>query len=210
MMRRVAIEATNIAVGMTGFRKMGLSMTLAVAAQTAGAGLLSRMPFENEYLSLVAAPSYVLGTRPMAPLAALVRWPAFRVQRRLPVRRFLPVVLDLFVAGLAGLRADILRYLEGGLTWHGVGCRLSATGLAVLVRTLLTSLTRSGVKGEETQRRDQKNSRHSVANFLAHKSEIPPLTYPASPVPSTSGIAPTRRLYHRRRIDCLRIATILK
>ena len=183
MMRRVAIEATNIAVGMTGFRKMGLSMTLAVAAQTAGAGLLSRMPFENEYLSLVAAPSYVLGTRPMAPLAALVRWPAFRVQRRLPVRRFLPVVVDLFVAGLAGLRADILRYLEGGLTWHGVGCRLSATGLGVtgltvLVGTLLTSLTRGGGSREKTQRREQQNSRDSMANFRAHKFEGPAFGLP--------------------------------
>ena len=76
---------------MTGFRKVRLRMTFAVAAQTASAGLLPRTPFENEYLGLVAAAGHMLGARTMAPLAALVRWPAFCVKRRLPVRRFLPL-----------------------------------------------------------------------------------------------------------------------
>ena len=151
MMRRVAIQTTNVAARMTGFRKVRLRMAFTVAGQTASAGLLPRSPLKNEYLVLVAAPSHVVGSRPVAPFAALVRWSAFRVKRRLPVRCLFPVVVDLFVAGLAGLCADILRHLGEGLSRRGGGCRLSATGLGVLVRDLLTSLARSGGNDEKTQ-----------------------------------------------------------
>jgi hypothetical protein len=173
MMRRVAIKAANIAVGVRGFRKMRLRMILTMAGQTPSACLLSRTTFEHENLGLVASARHVLGARPMATLAALVRWSAFGVKRCLPVRSLFPTVIDFFVAGLAGLRADILRYLGGGLCWRGGLCRLTVTGLGVLVGDLLTSLARGGDNREKTQPREQKKSRDSAANFLAHKFEDP-------------------------------------
>ncbi len=41
MMRRVAVETSDIIACVRGFRKMRLRMTLAVAGKTAGAGLLA-------------------------------------------------------------------------------------------------------------------------------------------------------------------------
>ena len=78
-------------------------MTLAMAGQAAGTCLLARPPREREYLGFVAAARHVFRTRTVAALAALLRRAALFVQCRLPVRRFLPAVVNLLVTGLAGL-----------------------------------------------------------------------------------------------------------
>jgi hypothetical protein len=54
-----------------------------------------------EYFGYVAAAGNVVRARPMATLATLVRWAAFRIERGLPVRRFLPIVVEIFVTSLA-------------------------------------------------------------------------------------------------------------
>ena len=51
----------------------------------------------------------------MATFAALLRGNGFLIKGGLPVGRFLPFVVNLFMAGLAGLCANVLR---------GIGSRI--------------------------------------------------------------------------------------
>ena len=79
-----------------------------VAGQAALVDFLGRMIFEDENLGFVAAAGDVSGSRPMATLASLMRWAAFRIERCLPVRRLFSIVVNGFVAGLACLCADVI------------------------------------------------------------------------------------------------------
>ncbi len=105
---RVAIETADIATRVGRCRKVRLRMTLAVAAETAGAGLLPRLSLEEEYLRLVAATCDVFGSRTVATFTALMRRAAFRVQGSLPMGRFLPSVVNFLVTSLTGIRAHVL------------------------------------------------------------------------------------------------------
>jgi hypothetical protein len=145
----MAVETANIAACVGGLGKMGLLMTFAMTAQTAGAGLLPRFPLEHEYLGFVAAASYVVGTGTMATLATLLRGATLFVQRGLPVRRFLPGVVDFLVTGLAGLRSHVLGGVGGRST-----DRRCAGGLSAFGGNLRAGLARS--KGNQEKKQDEK------------------------------------------------------
>jgi hypothetical protein len=120
-MGRVAIEAADVAAGVGGFGKMGLLVAFAVASQTTGAGFLPGMIFEDEYLGFVAATFHVLGSGAVAGFAALLRGAGILIKGGLPVGRFLPAVLNLFMACLAGFGANVLRRI-GRRTGGGMHC----------------------------------------------------------------------------------------
>jgi hypothetical protein len=101
----MAIEAADVAAGVGRFGEMGLLMSFAVAGKAAGTGLLPGVICEDEYLGFVAATLHVLGTRTVAGFATLLRGRRFLVQGGLPVGRFLPTVVNLFVARLASVGA---------------------------------------------------------------------------------------------------------
>ena len=76
-----------------------------MAGEAAGAGLLPRVISKDEYLGFVAATLHVLRSGTMTGFAALLRGAGFLIQGGLPVGRFLPGVVNLFVARLAGVGA---------------------------------------------------------------------------------------------------------
>lgn len=86
----------------------------------------------------------------MAALATLLGGTAFCVQCGLPVRRFLPRVVDLFMTGLAGLRAHILGGFGGRLAgrWRAGGFNSFSRGW----RTGLASSKDDGEKKEDWQK----------------------------------------------------------
>src|SRR5450432_1048958 len=131
-MRRVAVETADIVAGVGGLRKMRLRMTFSMAAQAAGAGLLPGMLLEYEYLRLIAAARHVVGARTVTSFTSLLCRTARLVESGLPMRRFLPGVVDFFVAGLAGFRSHILRGLGGSRSG-----RRCAGGLGALLGSLL-------------------------------------------------------------------------
>src|SRR5271165_1008599 len=90
-----------------------------MACQTTAAGFCPRRIFESENLRFVAAPSHVVRSGTMAPLAALVRGTAaLMVEGRLPMRRFLPGVVNVLMTALAGLRAHVPECVCGRGTAH--------------------------------------------------------------------------------------------
>jgi hypothetical protein len=124
----VAIEAADVAAGVGRFGKMGLLVSFTVAGQTTGAGLLPGVVFEDEYLGFVAAAFHMFGSRTVASFAALLRGTGFLIKGGLPVGRFLPTVVNLFMARLTGFRADVL----GGIGRRGI-CLGVSNGLGALV-----------------------------------------------------------------------------
>ena len=105
VMGRVAVDTADVAAGVARFRKMRLPMAFAMATQAARTGLLSRLPRETENPGFVAAPGNVIRAGAMAALAALAR--RFLIQRGLPVRTFLPRVVDVLMTGLAGFGSHV-------------------------------------------------------------------------------------------------------
>ena len=80
-----------------------------MAGQAAFALNLRRNILENKYLGLVSSALDMGLAGAVAGFAALLRFPATSVVRCFPVRGLLEVVVNLFMAGLAGLRADVAR-----------------------------------------------------------------------------------------------------
>ena len=87
-----------------------------MAGQAAGVDFLGGVILKDEDLRVVAAAGNVGRSRAVAAFASLVRRAAFRVQGSLPVRRFFPAVVDVFVAGLASLGSDISDLKHGEWT----------------------------------------------------------------------------------------------
>jgi hypothetical protein len=88
-----------------------------VTGQALGVNLFGRVLRGIEYLARVAATGHMVGTGTMATFATLVRGATLLIKGRFPVRCFLPRVIDIFVAGFAGLRAHVL----GGIGGHRIG-----------------------------------------------------------------------------------------
>ena len=108
-----------------------------------------------EYLGFVAATSHVVRTRTMAALATLLRGTARFIQRRLPVRRFLPGVVDFLVTSFAGLRSHVLGSIGGRPIDHRSAC-----GLSGLIAPLLAGLGgRKSGSGKDNYHAEQMNSR---------------------------------------------------
>lgn len=118
-MRGMTVEATDIAAGMGRLCKMRLLAALTVTSQAARAGLLARLALKKINFRFVAAARHMFGARPVAPFATLMRGATFRVERGLPMRRLFPTVVDFFVTGLAGVRANIFGFFGRGRAGRG-------------------------------------------------------------------------------------------
>ena len=106
MMHTVTVRAADLGFRMG--RAFKVRMRSGMTTQAALVNFLRRSFFEDIYLALVAAAVDVVRSGAVAALATLVGGAAFRIQRRLPVRRFLPGVVKVLVTGLTGLRTHIV------------------------------------------------------------------------------------------------------
>src|SRR5271170_3735742 len=122
MVRRMAGDATDVVLAVYRVDGVHVLSAAGVAGQTTRVDFLRRSTLEHKDLRFVTAARHVVGARTMAALAALVRRPAFCIEGRLPVRRFLPTVVDFLVTGLAGLGAQVLRGLRRWRRRGGRGC----------------------------------------------------------------------------------------
>ena len=104
----MAGDAADVILFVQGIYGVHMLGAAGMAGEAAIVDLLGGVAGEDKDLGFVAAPGNVVRTRAVASLAALVRRPAFGIERGLPVGSFFPVVIDFFVAGLARFRADIL------------------------------------------------------------------------------------------------------
>ena len=86
----------------------------------------------------------------MATLTTLLRRTALRVHCGLPVRRFLPSVINFLVTGLAGLGSHILGHVGRGRRRSGRRC---GGGLNSLTGSRRTSL--AGSKDDDAEKEDQ-------------------------------------------------------
>ena len=107
VMRGMTVSARHVIAAMRGAQEIAVFFAVLVAGQAARGNLFRRRALEDEYLGLIASPGHMRFAGTMAGFAPLKTGPAPRVQSRLPVRRFLKGVIDLVMAGLACLRADI-------------------------------------------------------------------------------------------------------
>lgn len=81
--------------------------TARMARQTSAVDLRCGMILEDENLRYVSASCHVVRTWAMATLASLVGRPPFRIKRCLPVRGFLPTVVNILMAGFADFCSNI-------------------------------------------------------------------------------------------------------
>ena len=112
VVRRMAGSAADLVLCMDGVDGIHVLRATRVACQTAVVHFFRRGFCKPEYFRLIAAARHVVRPRPVTALATLVRRPAFCIQRRLPVRRLGPIVVELFVAGFARVGAYILRIVR--------------------------------------------------------------------------------------------------
>jgi len=135
MVRRVAGDATNIVLTVRGIDSTHVLSAARVACQTASVDFFRRSIFEDKNLCFVAAAGDMIGARPVTPFATLLGGAAFLILCGLPMRRFLPGIVNFFVAGLAGFRSYIFWDFGGSSTDRGLD-----GVLGVLVNDFLSSL----------------------------------------------------------------------
>src|ERR1022692_1349491 len=137
-MRAVTVDAAYLGVAM--LRALEVWMRSRVAGQTARIHFFSGSFRKDEDLGFVTAACHVFGSRPVAALATLVGGAGFLIQRRLPVRRLRPTVVEIFVTRLACVRT----YVFGIFSRRCRGlCRAAghATGLKLLLSSRFLALT---------------------------------------------------------------------
>jgi hypothetical protein len=109
VMRRVAVQASNIVARVRRRGKVSLLMIFTVATQAARVGVLRRHRLEANDLGHVPPAFHVCGPGTVTGLAAVTV-----VQRRLEVRRVFEVLfVQVFVAGLANVYPNVLSRLLG-------------------------------------------------------------------------------------------------
>jgi len=108
----MAGDATDVIFRMLRVNCIHVLRTAGVAGQAARIDFFGRVFAKDENLRFVAAARDVSRTGTVTILAAVLRDPAFLVCL-LPVRAFLPAIVEVFMASLAGLRSHILRSLGG-------------------------------------------------------------------------------------------------
>lgn len=135
-MNAVAADTAEVRLGVG--RAVKVRVRSRVTGQALGVNLFGRVLRGIEYLGYVAAPANVVRTGSVAAFATLVRGSSFRVEGRLPVRRFLPTAIDFLVTGLAGLSSHVLG---GFRRWRRRGGRRCAGRLSRLRRSRRGRLT---------------------------------------------------------------------
>ena len=122
VMGRVTGNAAHAVDIVLGTVEVGVLLAIAMTRHAALAGLVRSLAGEGEDFALVATALDVGLARTVTSLAALGLG-CRALQSRLPVRRNLECLVDVFVTGLAGLGADELRGLACDGRWKGaLGC----------------------------------------------------------------------------------------
>jgi len=165
LVNAVAANTADLCLGVG--RAVKIRVRIRVAGQAHGVNLFGRVLRGIEYLAHVAAARHVLGSRTVTTLATLMGGSSFGIECGLPVRRFLPVVINLLVTGLAGLRSYVLGSF--GRRRSGRRC---AGRLGVLSSRLRACLAGgNSERDEKTQPGEQKNSTAFVTKFVDHGFE---------------------------------------
>ncbi len=107
VMRRMAGDATDVIFRMHRVDCIHVLRAAGMADQAPCIYFFGRVFAKYENLRFVAPARDVSRTRTVTILAAVLRDPAFLV-RLLPVRAFLPAIVEVFMASLAGQRSHIL------------------------------------------------------------------------------------------------------
>jgi hypothetical protein len=104
VVRGMTIQTTHVAAGMRGLSETGLLMFLRMAAQATRGRFLSREILEAYDLAYIAAASHVLRTGAVTGFASVsIVECGFKVRCV-----FKGLLVEILVAGLAGIRADVL------------------------------------------------------------------------------------------------------
>ena len=148
LMNAVAAGTADVRLGVG--RAVKVRVRSRVTGQALGVNLFGRVLRGIEYLAHVAAAGHVLGSRPVAAFATLMGGSTFRIESRLPMRRFLPRVIYLFVTRLTGLGSHILGIFRGRISgrWRPGGFNSLSRGW----RTSLASSKDDGEKKEDWQK----------------------------------------------------------
>lgn len=107
VVRRVTADAAYIPHPVDRIRAIELTWPGRMTGHATVIDFFCGMVLKNENLCNVAAPSDMVRPGTMTAFASLVGGPALGIQRGLPVRRLFPTVVDILVAGLAGVRSHI-------------------------------------------------------------------------------------------------------
>ena len=118
VVRRMAGNATDVVLGMDRIDGFHVLDATGVAGQATIVDFLGGVILEDKNLGLVAAALDVGQPGTVASFAPLMRRAALGVEGGLPVRSFLPIVVDILMAGLASLRSHVTC----GSILRSVGC----------------------------------------------------------------------------------------
>jgi len=116
LMNAVAANTADLRLGMG--RAVKVRVRSRVTGQAHGVNIFDRVLRGIEYLARVAAARHVLRSGTVAAFAALMGGSSFGIECGLPVRRFLPCVINFLVTGFAGLGSNVLGHFGGGRTRH--------------------------------------------------------------------------------------------
>ena len=108
VVRRMAGDAADFVLRVQRIDGVHVLRATGVTGQATGVDFLRRNVLEREDLGFVAGARHVVRPGAMAALAALLRGATLFIQCGLPVRRFLPGVVNFLVTGLADLRSHVL------------------------------------------------------------------------------------------------------
>jgi hypothetical protein len=109
-MRRMAGDTADAVSSVRRAGEIGMLAVALVAFQAPRADGIRRGTLEDKYLSFVATAINVFRARAMAGFATVRLSPAFKFKDAVPVPRPLHVFEHIFVAGLAGIGANVLGW----------------------------------------------------------------------------------------------------
>src|SRR5712692_6725313 len=112
VVRRMAIHTAHAVHIVLAAPEVAVLFAVFVAFQAALASFTGGDVLEGEDLRLVPAGFHVFLSGPMAGLATLPLWSSSGVVGCFPMRRFLEILEDILVAGLAGLCSHILGRID--------------------------------------------------------------------------------------------------
>src|SRR5208282_4089393 len=139
LVNAVAADTADVRLGVG--RPVKVRVRTRVTGQALGVNLFGRVLRWIVDLGHVAAAGHVLRPGTMAAFTTLVRGTALFIERGLPVRGFLPGLVNFLVTGLAGLRSHVVGGVRRRRAGHGGAG--GGGGLSALASSLLTSLAES-------------------------------------------------------------------